>query len=91
MGVVQLPDDLKQVIDRQIAEGRVASEAEFLAKAIQWYAEALDLDEDETLAAANEGIADIESGRFELISSPEDMRRLKAELRASRQDIVTKS
>lgn len=51
MGVVQLPDDLKQVIDRQVAEGRVASAAKFLAEAVQRYAEALDLDEDEIIAA----------------------------------------
>lgn len=83
MGVVQLPDELKQVIDRQIAKGRAASEADFLTEAVQRYAEALELDEDEIVAAADEGVADIESGRFELISGPEDMERLQAELSAT--------
>ena len=83
MGVVQLPDELKQVIDRQVAEGRAASEADFLIEAVQRYAEALELDEDEIVAAADEGIADIEAGRFELISGPEDMERLQRELSAT--------
>jgi Arc/MetJ-type ribon-helix-helix transcriptional regulator len=80
--VVQLPDDLKRVIDRQVINGHAASEAEFLAHAIQRYAEALEQDEDEIAAAADEGIADIEAGRFELIASPADMRRLRTELGA---------
>jgi len=80
MGAVQLSDDLLQVIGRQVAEGRAASEAEFLAEAVQRYAQALDAAEAEILAAAEEGIADIEAGRFTLIDGPDDMRRLRAEL-----------
>lgn len=83
MGVVQLPDELKLLIDRQIAEGRAASEAAFLIEAVQRYAEALELDEDEIVAAADEGVADIEAGRFELISGPEGMDRLQADLSAT--------
>ena len=80
MNVVQLPDDLKRVIDRHLTKGHAASEVEFLADAVQRHALALDLDEAEIAAAADEGIADIESGRFELIADPDDMRRLKTEL-----------
>lgn len=83
MGVVQLPDELKQVIDRHIAEGRAASEADFLVEAVQRYAEALELDEDEIVAAADEGVADIEAGRSEMISGPDDMERLQADLSAT--------
>jgi predicted transcriptional regulator len=83
MGVVQLPDDLKKVIDRQVAAGRVPSEAAFLSEAVRQYAATLEAD-DEIAAAVDEGIADIEAGRFELIATPEDMARLRAELRASR-------
>jgi Arc/MetJ-type ribon-helix-helix transcriptional regulator len=83
MSTVQLPDELKRVIDRQVKQGHATSEAEFLAAAIQRYADALELDDDEIAAAADEGIADIEAGRFELISGPDDMRRLRAELRAT--------
>jgi Arc/MetJ-type ribon-helix-helix transcriptional regulator len=83
MTIVQLPDELMQVIDRQVAEGRAASEADFLMAAVQRYAEALERDADEIAAAAEEGIADIESGRFELIAGPDDMARLQAELSAT--------
>jgi Arc/MetJ-type ribon-helix-helix transcriptional regulator len=80
MGAVQLPDDLKQVIDRQVAEGRVASEAEFLAQAVHRYAAALESDEGEIAAAADEGIADIADGHFELVAGPEDMQKLRGAL-----------
>jgi Arc/MetJ-type ribon-helix-helix transcriptional regulator len=79
MNTVHLPDTLKRVIERQVTKGRAASEAEFLAAAIQRYAEALELDEDEIEAAADEGVADIEAGRFELIAGAEGMRPLSAE------------
>jgi len=87
MGVVQLPDDLQKLIDRQVAEGRAVSQAEFLSQAVQRYAQALEEDDDEIVAAIDEGIADIKSGRFELISGPEDMQRIRAELQASRRHI----
>lgn len=74
---MHLPDDLKRLIDRQVAEGRAASEAEFLAAAVQRYAEALDADEDEIVAAADEGIADIAAGRFQLIEGSEGMRLIR--------------
>ena len=59
MSVVQLPDELKQVIDRQVAEGRALSEADFLIEAVQRYAEALELDAEKIKTAADDGIADI--------------------------------
>jgi Arc/MetJ-type ribon-helix-helix transcriptional regulator len=88
MIVVQLPDDLKRVIDRQVTKGRASSEAEFLADAVQRYADALELEEAEIVAAADEGIADIEAGRFELIANSDDMRRLRAELAAKLDQIM---
>ena len=44
MGVVQvqLPDDLKQVIERQVAKGRASNEADFLAEAVRRYADHLE-------------------------------------------------
>jgi Arc/MetJ-type ribon-helix-helix transcriptional regulator len=83
MITMQLPDDLKHVIDRQVTKGHAASEAEFLAVAIQRYAEALERDEDEIAADADKGIADFESGHFQLIAGPEDMQRLREELGAT--------
>ncbi len=80
MATIELPDELRQLIDRQIAEGRVESEADFVIEAVRRFAEALELDEEEIYAAAEEGIADIEAGRFELITGPDDMARLQAEL-----------
>jgi Arc/MetJ-type ribon-helix-helix transcriptional regulator len=93
MGVihVQLPDHIREAIDRQVAEGRVASESEFLVEAARRYAEDLEL-EDDILAEARAGIADGEAGRYVTISTPGDaeallkrtMARLHERLRAER-------
>lgn len=91
MSVVQLPDELKQLIDRQVAEGRAASEADFLIAAVQRYAEALEIDADEIATSADEGIADIEADRFELISGPEDIKRLQMELSATLDRLAERS
>jgi Arc/MetJ-type ribon-helix-helix transcriptional regulator len=73
MGViqVQLPEPLQQAIDREIAQGRVASRSEFLVEAARRFAEDLAL-EHEIVSEAKTGIADAESGRFVTISTPED-------------------
>ena len=34
MGVIQLPDELQQVIEREVAEGRAISPAAFLQEAV---------------------------------------------------------
>ncbi len=91
MGVmqVQLPDDLEKLITRQVAEGRVASEAAYLEEAIRRYAEDLDT-EDGIIAVAEAAITDIETGRYVTIAKSEDaealhqrtMARLRAQLAA---------
>lgn len=76
-----LPDDLKSVIDRQIADGRAASEAAFMREAALRYAEHLDA-EDELLAIAKAGIADAEAGRYTLIETSADAAALFQETMA---------
>ena len=75
MGAVQIPDHIKSIIDRQIAEGRVASEAAYLEEAVRRYAEDLEA-EDELRAMAHAGIADAEAGRYTEISSGADSEAL---------------
>ena len=71
MGViqVQLPEQIQQVIDRQVAVGRVASQDEFLIEAARRFAEDINL-ENEVVTEAEAGIAD--AGRFVTIATPED-------------------
>jgi len=76
-----LPDDLKSVVDRQVAEGRAASDAAFMREAALRNAEHLDA-EDELLAIAKAGIADAEAGRYTLIESPADAAALFRETMA---------
>ncbi len=73
MGVIQvhLPDHIKEAIDRQIAVGRVASEAAFLVEAARRYAEDLEI-EPVVVAEARAGIADAEAGHHVTIAGPED-------------------
>jgi Arc/MetJ-type ribon-helix-helix transcriptional regulator len=88
MGVVQvqLPDDLKQVIDRQVAEGHAASEADFLTQAARLYADHLDA-ENEISVLVGRADADLAAGRYAVIT-PQDidalhhaaMARLRARL-----------
>jgi Arc/MetJ-type ribon-helix-helix transcriptional regulator len=72
---VQLPDELRSAIERQIAEGKVVSETEFFVEAARRFVADLAV-EDEVVAEANAGIADAESGRFEIIASPKDVDHL---------------
>jgi Arc/MetJ-type ribon-helix-helix transcriptional regulator len=83
---VQLSDDLKSAIDRQIAAGHAQSLADFLREAARLYAEALEQDED-LWALAQAGIADAEAGRYTLVETDADAealhRRVMAGVRAS--------
>ena len=77
MGIVQvqLPEELKSFVDRQIAEGRVASEAEFFVEAARRFIADLAA-EDAIVSEAVAGIADAEAGRYISISSPGDVEAL---------------
>lgn len=79
MGViqVQLPDELKSLIDRQIAEGRIASESAFFVEAARRFVAELEV-EDEIISEANTGIAGVRAGRYVIISSPRDVEDLHA-------------
>jgi Arc/MetJ-type ribon-helix-helix transcriptional regulator len=72
---VQLPEQLQQMVDREVAEGRAASQSEFLVEAVRRFAEDLVL-EDEIVAEAAAGIADAEAGRFVTVETAEDAAEL---------------
>lgn len=79
MGVVnqiRLPDEIQEVVDRKIAEGRLADSTDFLLQAARRYAEDL-MAEDEVVAAAKAGIADIEAGRYTMVSSREELNAMQ--------------
>ncbi|PPQ27018.1 hypothetical protein [Rhodopila globiformis] len=81
MGVVQvrLPDKIRAMIGRQVAEGRAADASDFLAEAARRYAEEFELDA-ECVSEAKAGIADVEAGRFRTVSTREDLAALEAEV-----------
>lgn len=73
MGIVQvgLPEELSNLINRQVEAGRAENAGAYLAEAIRRYAEDLEA-EDEVIAEARLGILDAEAGRYTTISGPED-------------------
>ena len=77
MGVIQLPDELQRVIERQVAEGRAASSAAFLEEAVRRLVDETTDEENELLQAVEAGSADIEAGRFVTLATPEDEERLR--------------
>jgi Arc/MetJ-type ribon-helix-helix transcriptional regulator len=77
MGAVQIPDHLKQFIDRQVAEGRAASEADFVADALRAYANHIEA-ENEIAAMVGRADADMESGHFVTITGADDAEALHA-------------
>ena len=89
MGVVrvQLPDELKSIIDRQVAEGRAVSEAAYVTEALRLYAELLDSD-DEIAEIVERADGDIAAGRYVMVRTQADsealheaaMDRLRAQL-----------
>ncbi len=73
MGVIQisLPDELKKLIEREVAEGKATSEAEFLIEAARKYFESQEL-EDELVDVAEAGIAEAEAGHYTTIASSDE-------------------
>ena len=73
MGVVQvrLPEELQEVIDRQVAEGRAVDVDAYLTEAARRYAEDLEF-EDDIISEAKAGIADIEAGH-KLVATRDDL------------------
>ncbi|MGI4794189.1 MAG: hypothetical protein ACRYG8_08935 [Janthinobacterium lividum] len=77
MGVVQLPDGLQRVIERQVAEGRASSPTAFLEEAVMRLVDETSAEEDEVQRAVQDGSADIDAGRYRTVASPDDERRLR--------------
>jgi Arc/MetJ-type ribon-helix-helix transcriptional regulator len=67
---VRLPDEIQEIIDRQVAAGRVESADAYLVEAARRFAEDLEA-EDEIVVEAEPGIADAEAGRYLTIATPE--------------------
>lgn len=87
MGYAQLPDDLKSLIEQQVAEGHAASEADFVAEAVRLYAGYL-ATENDLAAMVERANSDMSAGRYVTISTSGEseavhhrtMKRLRANL-----------
>lgn len=86
MGAIQLPDELQQVIERQVREGRAASPAAFLEEAVRRLVEDARLEEEDVERSALAGIADIEAGRYMTVATAADDQRLHERLMARLRD-----
>jgi Arc/MetJ-type ribon-helix-helix transcriptional regulator len=83
MPAIQVPDAVKRLIDRHVADGSAASESDFVEAAVRRYADDLADDDDEIVAAAKEGIEAIERGDYVTISVPDDLGALRERMWAS--------
>lgn len=82
MGVVQVPDELQYVIERQVAEGRATNLAAFLEEAVMRLVDETRAEEGAVWQAAEAGLADIEAGRYTTMATPEDTQLLQERLMA---------
>lgn len=86
MGMVQLPDELQRMVERQVAEGRAASATAFLEEAVMRLIDETRAEEDAVRQAAEAGLADIKAGRYTTVATREDgqflQERLMAKLKA---------
>lgn len=72
---IRLPEEIQEIIDRQVAAGRVESADAYLVEAARRFAEDLEV-EDEISAEAKAGIADADAGRYVSIATSEDAEAL---------------
>jgi Arc/MetJ-type ribon-helix-helix transcriptional regulator len=77
MGAIQIPDQLKQIIDRQVAAERAASEADYVLEALRAYADHLKT-ETEIAGMVERADADMASGRFVTVTEAADSEALHA-------------
>ena len=80
MGVVQLPDALQHVIEREVAAGRADSAAAFLEEAVLRLVDATAAEDAEIAAIVEAGTADIDAGRYTTIVTREDEESLRGRL-----------
>jgi predicted transcriptional regulator len=71
MHTVQISDELKDILNRLVADGAAATEADFVEHAVRRCAEELDDGEADLVAAAKAGLADICAGNFVAIDGPD--------------------
>jgi Arc/MetJ-type ribon-helix-helix transcriptional regulator len=74
MPIIHVPDEVKEIIDRHVAEGSAASEADFVSEAVLRHADHLEYDEGEIIAAAWEGLDAMRRGEYTTVDSPEAQR-----------------
>ena len=85
MGAVQLPDELQQVIDQQVAEGRAATPMAFLEEAIMRLVDDGFAEEGALQHAVSAGLADIGAGHYTTVATEEDGTLLQQRLMAKLQ------
>lgn len=74
MSAVQVSDDRRQLINRQVAAGRATGVAEFIEAAVRLYADELETDDAALVAAAEQGLSALRSGDFTTIDGPRSQR-----------------
>ena len=82
MAAIQISDELQQVIEAKVRDGRAESAAAYVEEAVRRLLDDEEYDDDEIVQVALAGIADIEAGRYVTIATKEDEQRLHNSLMA---------
>ncbi len=83
MGVVRLPEELQDAVEREVAEGRAESAEAFVEEAVRGALGLLEEPAEELLRLAEDGAADIAAGRYVEVSSEAQHGALAEEVAAS--------
>lgn len=81
MPTVRISDDVKEILDRLVADGIAGSGPEFVEQAVRRCAADLVYDEAELTAAAEAGLADMRAGNYTTIDGPESRAAFWNEIR----------
>lgn len=88
MPTVQISNDVKDILERLVADGMVGSGTEFVEQAVRLCAADLDYDEDELIAAAEAGLADMRAGNYTTIDGPESRTAFWAQIKREASESV---
>jgi len=74
--MIQLSAEIESAIEQQVAQGRVASPAEFVKEAVLRLLEAMSSERYEIASVVEAGMRAIDAGRYQTVVTPEESRAL---------------
>ena len=86
MGMIRLSDEVHAAVERAVASGRSSSATSLVEEAVMLLLEDMQPEQEEIARVAAEGSADIEAGRYTMVTSFEQHRALMDDVLARARD-----